>query len=178
MPRTKKNLEAKNKELSEALQASSAFAHSAAVSAVEAPTMVPVKNFGGTYIVYTYEFRGSPKRLELDTSGRKQTGAVPLEIYNEIERDTVFVRDGSIVRIDVPIDNPNVVEDVQKLVEKSSEVDFAKRISVMTNPNAVYRILDFVDPLKNKTGKLLSAQRALRAKIEELTGTKIVDDTE
>lgn len=171
--KTKKELQVENAELTKALSNQSAVANES--NSLGTPVMVPVKNFSTTYIVHEYEYRGQPKRLDLDISGKKSIGALPLEIWLELERDTVYVDQGYIARTDMPITNPNVIEDAEKLVDNLTEEQFAKRVSLITNASTLYRLVGYLEPIENKTGKLLSAQRAVRNRVFELTKTRIVD---
>jgi hypothetical protein len=145
----------------------------------DSAVMVPIKNFSTNYISYEYEFRGQKRRLELDVSGRKMISSVPLEIWEDIERNTVFVSEGYIARTDKPLTNPNIIDDPEALVNNLSEAQFANRVKEMTNASAIYKLVAFLEPLKEKTGKQLSAQKAVRKRILELTDVVIVDsDTE
>lgn len=171
--KTKKELEAENKELVQALQNQSVVANEG-VSLTQ-PIMVPVKNFSTSYIVHEYQFRGQPKRLELDISGRKAIGSVPLEIWHELERDTIYVHQGYIARTDMPITNPNVIEDPEKLVANLTEEQFTKRVALITNASTLFKLVGYLEPLENKSGNLLSAQKVVRNRVFELTKTRIVD---
>lgn len=181
MPRrSNKVLEQENKELKDKLIERNQFS-TKATSIVESSgdvKMVPVKNYSDNAIVYTYEYRGQPKRLELEPVGRRRIGAVPLEVWYEIERDTKLVTEGYIARTDVPTDNPNVVEDIEALVENSSEADFKNRLALITNPYVLYKFVSYLEPIKNKTGKQLAAQYVVRQRVAQTTGTRIVDDEE
>ena len=82
---------------------------------------------------------------------------------------------GYVARTDMPITNPNVVEDPEKLIENLTEQQFADRVKAMTNPSTLYRLVGYIEPQKDKSGKLLSAQKVVRDKVFELTKTRIID---
>jgi hypothetical protein len=140
------------------------------------PTMVPVKNFSPNFIVYEYDWRGQSRKLELSSKGRRQMNSVPLEIWLELERDTALVTDGYIARTDRPITNPNIIENPESVIDKLTEVEFQQRVASITNPFSLYELVSYLEPLKDKNGKLLAAQNAVRARVKELTGTIIMDD--
>lgn len=178
MPKSKKELEQEIEQLKKALL-EAGTTRNAATSFVESPVMVPVKNFSTNFISYEYEFRGQKRRLELDVSGRKMISSVPLEVWEDLERNTPFVSQGYIARTDQVITNPNIVEDAEALVNNLSESQFINRIKSMTNASTLYKFVGYLEPLKEKTGKQLAAQKAVRKRVMELTDVVIVDsDTE
>ena len=172
--KTKKQLEQENEELKAALTGQSAVGEELS-RVYPQPIMVPVKNFSTNFIVHEYEYRGQKKRLELDISGRKASGAVPLEIWVDIERDTPFVREGFIARTDQPITNPNVIEDPEKLIENLTEEQIKDRVEQMTNTSSIFKLVGYIEPIQNKNGKLLAAQKIIRDRVFELTKTRIID---
>lgn len=178
MPKTKAELVKEVEQLTAALREKGYVDNAAAAASVDSATMVPVKNFGGTYVVYPYEFRGQSRRLELDVSGRKQFGSVPLEIWLDMERNTKLVSQGYIARTDQPLSNPNLVEDVEALYNSSTEKGFNARIESITNPNVLYKFSAFFEPMKNKDGKAYAATRAVRDRIFALTQVKWTDEEE
>lgn len=180
MPRQRKAaLEQENAELRKALEAKHAVDNVTTVlSTSEVPVMVPIKNYGGVAIFYQYQYRGQNKELKLDTTGSRTTDAIPFEIWEELKRNSRLVEEGYIARTDVPTDNPNVVENVEQLVKSLNEKKFRERINKIINPNVLMMFVAYIEPIKNKTGKILSAQKTVRDRVKELTGSIIVDDDE
>jgi hypothetical protein len=86
------------------------------------------------------------------------------------------VTDGYIARIDQPITNPNIVEDPAALIENMTEQEFKDRVGKITNPFTLYDLVAYIEPIKNKSGKQLMAQSAIRMRVKETLGTLIVDD--
>ena len=178
MPKSKKELEQEIEELKKALLDAGSV-RNAAMAFQESAVMVPIKNFSTNFISYEYDFRGQKRRLELDVSGRKMISSVPLEVWEDIERNTVFVSEGYIARTDKPLTNPNIVDDAEALVNNLTEAQFTARVKEITNPWSVYKFVAYLEPLQEKTGKQLSAQKAVRKRVLELTDVVIVDsDTE
>lgn len=180
MPRQRKAaLEQENAELRKALEAKHAVENVTTVlSTTEVPVMVPIKNYGGVAIFYQYQYRGQNKELKLETSGPRMTDAIPFEIWEELRRNSRLVDEGYIARTDVPTDNPNVVENIEQLVSSLNEKKFKARLNKIVNPNVLMMFVSYLEPLKNKSGKLLAAQKAVRDRVKELTGSTIVDDEE
>jgi len=176
--RTRAELLKENEELRQSLKEKLALDH-ATVEAGElgaGPRMIPIKNFSQSHIVYEYQWRGLDRKLELAAKGRKQYASVPLEIWFELERDTTLVTEGYIARIDQPITNPNIVEDPAALIENMTEQEFKERVSKITNAFTLYDLVAYIEPIKNKSGKQLMAQSAIRMRVKETLGTLIVDD--
>ena len=182
----KADLEKEVAELRAALAQARSFANSTAqvVSHTETPTMVPVKNNGGTAIFYEYEFRGQKKMLQLGTTGGAELGVLPIEVWQDLKvSNNRLIKDGMIIRTDEPSDNPNVIDDVAALIEGCTEKTFKSRIAKITNPNVIFRFVEYLELLKDKSGKVLAAQRVIRDRYEALTaGTagaaRVIDDTE
>src|SRR6185295_19657114 len=107
---TKADLTRKVEELETALKDKAGFENSAAkAEGSVVSTMVPVKNFGGTSVSIEYEYKGTTKVLILDPDGPKQVGAIPLDVWIELEHSSKLVSDGYIARTDLPYTNPNVI---------------------------------------------------------------------
>src|SRR5437762_13977719 len=102
--------------------------------------MVPIKNYSPNYIVYDYQWRGLDRKLELSSKGKKQFATIPLEIWDELERDTVLVTEGYIARVDRPVTNPNIIEDAAAIIANLTEAEFADRIAKVTNPFSVFEL--------------------------------------
>lgn len=172
MPETKAELLRKNQELEKALKEKSSFVESSTRAETGANyVMVPIRNYGNTSVSIEYEYKGMTKVLVLETTDPKRLGAVPLEVWNELARTSKLVADGYIARTDVPITNPNVIEDDEAFVKGLGEAEFAKKVTELTNVHVLMRLLRSIETMEHKTGKYLSALAALRQRIFDVTET-------
>src|SRR5258706_13971189 len=168
--KSKPELERQVEELQKALRDKTSFEHSAAQAELGGNyTLVPIRNYGDTTVSLEYEYKGNKKVLVLDTKDPKRLGAIPIEVWIELERTSKLVSDGYIARTDLPITNPNVIEDDETFIKSHGEAEFVKRIGEMTNVHVLQRLLRFVEASKNKSGKYLSAASALRQRIFDVT---------
>lgn len=172
MAETKVELERKVAELEKALKDKSSFEGSAARAELGGNyTMVPIRNYGSTSVSIEYEYKGMTKVLILDTKDPKDLGAIPLEVWVELERTSKLVSDGYIARTDIPCTNPNVIEDDEAFIKSRGEAEFVKTLSEMTNVHVLQRLLRQVESVKHKSGKYLSAASALKQRIFDVTET-------
>lgn len=180
MPKTntKADLTRKVEELETALKDKAGFENSAAkAEGSTVSTMVPVKNFGGTSVSIEYDYKGMTKVLILDTEGPKQVGAIPLDVWIELEHSSKLISDGYIARTDLPYTNPNVIPDIPGYIT-GSESDFAEKISDITNHHVLHKLLRYIEGLETKTGKMLAAASALKDAIFKISGVRIVEEEE
>lgn len=178
MPETKADLRAKIEELENALRDKSSFQNSVARAEGTGYTMVPVKNWSSTSVSIEYEYKGLKTVLILDPDGSRSVGAIPLETWTELERSSKLVSDGYIARTDKPVNNPNVIEDSGDYINNCTEGQLVSKLAQVTNVHVVHRLLRYIEALKEKSGKDLAAQTALRNRIFELSGVRIVDEEE
>lgn len=172
MAESKAELERKVAELQRALREKTSFEDSAARAELGGTyTMVPIRNYGNTSVSISYEYKGMTKVLTLETQDPKRIGAIPLEVWTELERTNKLVSEGYIARTDIPCTNPNVIEDDEAFIRSHGEAEFVKKLSEMTNHHVLLRLLRTVETTKNKSGKYLSAESALRQRIFEVTET-------
>lgn len=172
MPETKAELTRKLAEVQKALREKTSFEHSAAQAEAGANyIMVPIRNYGGTSVSIEYEYKGQTRVLILDTSDPKRIGALPFEVWTELERTSKLVSDGYIARTDIPSTNPNVIDNDETFIKSYGETEFVKKLSEMTNTHTLLRLLRTVEAMENKSGKYLSAIAALRQRIFDVTET-------
>ncbi len=170
--KSKPELERQVEELQKALRDKTSFEHSAAQAELGGNyTLVPIRNYGDTTVSLEYEYKGNKKVLVLDTKDPKRLGAIPIEVWIELERTSKLVSDGYIARTDLPITNPNVIENDEEFIKSHGEVEFTKKLSEMTNIHVLLRLLRAVEAMENKSGKYLSAQTALKQRIFDVTET-------
>jgi hypothetical protein len=176
---TKKVLEQENKELKDQVIASAAEVHAlkSAEGGTRLPKMVPVRNFGGTQVFIPYEWYGTNRTLVLDTTGARQTGALPFEVWVELERDNNLVKLGYVARTDVPITNVNVIADINDFMSSSTEDEIKDRVSQIENPNVLYRLLGELlpKPKPERTSKEFMIINVVSERIFELTSVRIFD---
>ena len=170
---TKAELERQLKEAQKALRDKVQFDNSAAQAESGGNyTLVPIRNYGDTLVSLEFEFKGNKKVLLLETTDPKRLGAIPLEVWIELERTSKLVADGYIARTDLPITNPNVLEDDEDFIKSHGEKELADKVNQMTNTHVLLRLLRLVESMgKNKSGKYLSAETALKNRIFEVTET-------
>jgi hypothetical protein len=137
------------------------------------PTMVPIKNYGGTVVTVSYEILGNTKYAVLDISGLRQTASIPLDRWLELERDSKLVGLGYIARTDQPVTNPNVIPDVIVFVEDLKEQDIVSRLESIENPNVLHRINDYLAPKEDRTAREGMILEEVRNRIFELTNLRI-----
>lgn len=173
MTATKAELERQLKEAQKALRDKVSFEHSAAQAESGGNyTLVPIRNYSDTMVSLEFEYKGNKKVLILETMDPKRLGAIPLEVWIELERTSKLVSDGYIARTDLPITNPNVIEDDEEFVKSHGEKEFTDRVTQMTNVHVLLRLLRLVEAMgKNKAGKYLSAETALKNRIFDVTET-------
>lgn len=142
------------------------------------PIMVPVKNYSGSHVTYTYTYRGQDKRLELEPAGPKQIGSLPHEVWAEIERDGRHVASGNIVRTDIPNNNPNCFEDIPGFINKSRPKDIKDRIAKVTTRGVLSMMLQYLDriPEKEKTVNQLAAYSAIKTVMLERFNIQLLDE--
>lgn len=169
---SKAELERQLAEAQKALKEKSAFEASATKTELGLQyTMVPIKNYGGTDISIEFEYKGVTKVLQLGTRDPKNLGAIPVEVWIELERTSKLVSDGYIARTDIPCSNPNVIDNDEDFLTSNAEAEINKKIAEMTNVHVLQRLLRAVEAAKNKTGKYLSVALALRQRIFDVTET-------
>lgn len=173
MAATKAELERQLKEAQKALRDKVAFQNSAAQAESGGNyTLVPIRNYSDSMVSLEFEYKGNKKVLILETMDPKRLGAIPLEVWIELERTSKLVSDGYIARTDLPITNPNVIEDDDSFVKSHGEKEFADKVNQMTNVHVLFRLLRLVEAMgKNKAGKYLSAETALKTRIFDVTET-------
>lgn len=172
MAETKAELERKIAELERALRTKAKFESSIAQAELGTSyTMVPIKNYGNTLVTLEFEYKGMKKNLVLGTKDPQNLGAIPLEFWVELERTNKLVTDGYIARTDIPNSNPNVIESDEEFIRSHGEVEFAKKVSEMTNAHVLLRLLKAVEFQKIKSGKYLAAANALKQRIFDVTET-------
>jgi hypothetical protein len=133
--------------------------------------MVPIRNYGETSVSIEYDYKGTTKVLILGTSDPKRLGAIPVEVWSELERTSKLVSDGYIARTDMASTNPNVIEDDESFIKSHGEAEFTKILAQMTNVHVLQRLLKKVESFGTKSGKYLSAASALKQRIFEVTET-------
>jgi len=178
MPKTKKELEQENKELRDQVVNTAAEVHALRLAdgGTSLPKMVPVKNYGGTQVFVPYEWQGVSRTLVLDTTGMRQNGALPYEVWLQLERDNNLVKLGYIARTDVPITNVNVVDSVLEFLELPEE-EIKVRIAEIENPNVLYRVLGEVmpKPKTERTPKEFMVINDVCERIFTLTSVRVLD---
>jgi hypothetical protein len=184
MPRKNANVQAlidENAELKNTIAEQKSFINSAFQQMKDTerhPTMVPVKNYSGSNFVYNYTYRGQDKRLSLESTGPRQVGSLPLEVWAEIEREEKYKENGFIVRTDVPNDNPNCIDDIPKFVNNSTEKEIKTRIEKITVRGVLTLITQYLDtiPDKEKTAKQLTAYNAIKSAMFEKFKIQLIDE--
>ena len=175
---TKSELERQVAELQRALKDKAAFESSVMKAELGGNyTMVPIKNYGSTTVSIEYDYKGQTKVLVLGTQDPKDLGAIPVEVWVELERTSKLVSDGYIARTDLPITNPNVIPDDLEFIRSHGETELVKRLSELTNVHVLQRLLRSVEGIGNKSGKYLSAASAIKQRIFEVTETFEKKDT-
>lgn len=178
MPKNKQELEQENKELRDQIISTAAEMHALKLVGAETalPSMVPVKNFGGTQVFIPYEWHGTNRTLVLDTTGMRQNGALPLEVWIQLERDNNLVKLGYVARTDVPITNINVIDSVDEFLTNSEDM-LKERIAEIENPNVLYRVLGELlpKPKTERTAKEFVVLNAVIDRIFDLTSVRILD---
>lgn len=177
MADTKIELERKVRELEQALKDKSKFEASAAKAELGGNyTMVPIRNFGGTSVSIEYEYKGMTKTLILGTDDPKDLGAIPIEVWIELERTSKLVSDGYIARTDIPCTNPNVIPDDNVFFSTFNETELVSQIHKLTNSHVLLRLLRTIELVKPQTGKFLSAASAIKQRVFEVTETYKKDE--
>lgn len=177
MIETKADLERKVRELEQALKDKSKFEASAARAEIGGNyTMVPIRNYGGTTVSIEYEYKGMTKSLLLSTEDPKDLGAIPIEVWIELERTSKLVSDGYIARTDIPCSNPNVISDDTAFINDHNEVELVAKLHELTNSHVLLRLLRAIEATGNKTGKYLSAASAIKTRVFEVTETYKKDE--
>jgi hypothetical protein len=174
--KTKKEIEKELQEVKQELVSRSheANAMAAGASGLGMPKMVPIRNYGGTLVFIDYEVNGVPRKIVLESSGRRSMGAIPLDTWLDLEENDL-VKMGYIARTDEPITNPNVIDDLEKFFLQSSEAAVKNRMKEVTNPNVLWRCLGYLESLpdERKDGKVYSAIQAVTGRIKDLTGAVV-----
>lgn len=136
--------------------------------------MVPIKNYSGALVDVPYRVGGQKYSELLDSHGPNQTGAIPLDSWIALERDSRLVRLGYIVRTDRPITNPNVIEDIDAFVRSIREKDIESRVAKIENLDVLYRLSQYIEllPKEEVTGKHLKVLDAVRKGITDKTGVR------
>lgn len=177
MPVTRAELERQLAEAQKALKDKATFEASAAKTELGLQySMVPIKNYGGTDVALEFEYKGVTKNLTLGTRDPKDLGAIPVEVWIELERTSKLVADGYIARTDVPCTNPNVISDDMDFLQSNDERQLIDKITLMTNVHVLQRLLREIELNTAKTGKYLSAASVLKQRIFDVTETYRKDE--
>lgn len=179
--KTKAEIQQENEELKKALHQRNAEAEALSRATPHPATfstkMVPVKNFSGNLVSIPYEYAGQARTLLLESSGLRQTGVLPYEVWLNLERESALVAKGYIARTDQAITNPNIVDDVQEYLDEREEKDIAEAILKIENASTLYKMLDHLDGTdpSDRTSKELFVREHLKRRIFEITKVQIVD---
>jgi len=181
MPKTKVELEQEIAELKEQLLQKAAEVNALSKVSKEEekdlpPKTVTVINVGGTRVSIPYEWNGREKTLVLESTGSRRTGALPYEVWIDLERNSKLVSYGYIARLDVPTDNPNVIFDIDEFFSLP-EAGILKRISLIENVNVLHRLWSKIqsNSTEKHTGKDFVVSKAVRDRVFALSGVQMLD---
>jgi hypothetical protein len=176
--KTKKELEQEVATVKEQLKQRSAEVQSmAAGAAINAPQMVPIKNYGGTLVFIPFEWNGVHRTVVLEASGPRSVGSLPYDVWLQFEGEDI-VKLGYVARTDEPTDNPNVIEDIEEFFKTSTEKEVKERLANIVNPNVIWRLIGYVQsvPRRERSGKMLVMSDLVIDRLRELTGVAVSDE--
>jgi len=144
-------------------------------------TMVPVRNYSEQNIGLHFLYQGNERSIVLMPrgSGSLETTMIPLDYWNElITNDLVTL--GLIARTDLPIDNPNIIEDRDEFFDTLVEADVVKVIQTMSRPGLLRALILHWEqvPKEERTSKHKLLLDALRTRVFEVSKVRVVETDE
>jgi hypothetical protein len=174
--KTKDELHEENVTLRDELMKSKAVVDALTQGGVGTTTrMVPVKNFSSNLVSIPYEYQGIKTGILLEPIEGRDIGSLPIEVWHHLEKTSKLIEKGFVARMDMPIDNPNIIEDIDEFMAEADEEAVRVRVAQMSNDSCLYRFLYKLETMEEKTGKELSAMAVLRDRIFEVTSVRITD---
>jgi len=143
----------------------------------EESKMVVIENCSSATVGIPYEYLGRKHTLMLDTSGIRQQGALPLEVWIGLERESKLVSEGYIRRTDRLTSNPNVIVDIAEFVTSIRESDMTSRVAKITNVSVLYRLYNWLEAKERdqRSGKEVKLMETLRTRLFETAKVRIID---
>jgi hypothetical protein len=140
-----------------------------------ATRLVPIKNFSSNLVSIPYEYQGLKTGVLLEPIEGRDVASIPVDVWHHLEKTSTLIQKGFVARLDMPIDNPNVIEDIDAFMAESDEESFRARVGEMTTDSCLYRLLYALEQKEEKTGKELSALAVLRERLFEVCSVRITD---
>ncbi|MBU8920976.1 MAG: hypothetical protein KOO63_03865 [Bacteroidales bacterium] len=172
--KTKAQLTTELDELREQLNKQTQAAAAGFMSAQVGTKMVPIKNYGGTVVSVVFDVLGTERAVLLEPDGLKSVGSIPLDRWMDLERGSKLVELGYIARTDVPTDNPNVIEDIDRFIAELPEDQVVERVTQIANANVLYKLNDPLGIRDDLSGKEMLLLSTVRDRIFELTEVRVV----
>lgn len=115
--------------------------------------------------------------LVLEAGGSRETGSVPVEVYENLKRNTDWFTKGYVVVVGQE-ENSNVVLDPADWVKHRTEKRVREDIRTMTSEGSLWRLWDYAEAKgEDRTGKDLIVMQEVAARCKELFDYDLVEDT-
>ncbi len=142
-------------------------------------TMVPIKNISEQNIGINFTYQGRDISRVLEPRGMKQATTVPLDYWNEFSKNAI-VELGMVIRTDIPVTNPNAVEDIDEFFVELKIEDITTRISQLERPGLVQTMIIRYErvPKEERDSKHTLLLNELRERLFEIAQIRSVETDE